>query len=109
MQLDKANAAHGNLVDHTGAAILNGWAPGAGTALEGVWAAQRSGAFNGGSINPQLPQRQVIGRWPPAQLPPFVPPQVRGWPPTRLPFVLPPGVMPPGQQVYSRFPGFVVR
>ncbi|MDG4886863.1 MULTISPECIES: hypothetical protein [unclassified Mesorhizobium] len=48
---DHLNAQLGNPVDHAAAATLDGFVPGAGQALEGAWAIQRSGVldgFNGG-------------------------------------------------------------
>jgi hypothetical protein len=57
--LDRANAQLGNPVDHAAAAAANAYVPGAGTAMEAYWAAQRSGV---------LPQNPV-GR--PANVPPM--------------------------------------
>jgi len=44
---DALNHQLGNPVDHAGAAVLDAWVPGAGRALEGAWALQRSGVLNG--------------------------------------------------------------
>lgn len=59
-QLDQLNHHLGNPVDHAIAAGADVLAPGAGSALETYWAAQRAGLLNGGNrpSNGQSPSWQ---------------------------------------------------
>ncbi len=57
-QLDQANHALGNPVDHAIAGAAEAIIPGAGTALETGWQLQRSGAFN--LPNPSI----ALPNWP---------------------------------------------
>ena len=88
-QLDQANAAAGNPLDHAIAAGANAVVPGSGAVIEGAWAIQRSGMLSPQGFPPRVPNGQPM---PPLGWPqPVGMPQPINLPPPGFPQPFPPG------------------